>query len=138
MSKIRKTDNFVLQITPPIWHLQKNRSIPRHSQHKILQERNKKKFRGCILGSIICLTKSTFLVFFEKSQNRQFCLENCSMKIILPEKRKYTMTQPTKNATKLSFQIINFHIFVTEYIHLKFAIFNIFQFLKFEKTMNFK
>ena len=90
--KIRKTVNFVLLITPQRQRLQKNWSIPRRSQRKMLRDRNWKKFWECILGGVICTTKSAFLRYFEKSQNRQFCFAIFSIKIAPPEKTKYTMT----------------------------------------------
>ena len=40
LANTQKTDNFVSQITPQIPHLKKIWSIPRHSQRKMLRDRN--------------------------------------------------------------------------------------------------
>ena len=91
-AKILKTDDFVSLIAPQKQPLQNNYCIPWRSQQKMLRDKYNQKFWGCILGVVICLTKSAFFWFFEKSQNRQFCVANFSMKIASTEKMKYFTT----------------------------------------------
>ena len=98
-----------------------NRSMPRWSWWKMLQNRNYKRIRGCFLGGIICLT--AFLVsLWKKPQNRQFCIANFFMKIDLQKKIKYT---------KIVNSVFDFKSFVTEIFYLKFAIFKMYWFFIF-------
>ena len=85
-AKMLKTDNFVSLIAPQKQPLQKKYCIPWWSQRKMMRDKNNQKFLGCILGVVICLTKSTFFWFFEKSKNRRFCVANFSMKTVSTEK----------------------------------------------------
>ena len=104
----------------------------------MLRDRNKKKFRKCILGGVICTTKLAFLWFFEKSQNRHICFTNFSIKIAPPEKTKYTMVYPTENATKLSIQIFDYQSCVTEIFRFKYGHFLDFSILRiFENWQTF-
>ena len=91
-AKILKTDDFVSFIAPQKQPLQNNYCIPWRSQRKMLPDKSNQKIWECILGVVICLTKSAFFKFFEKCQNRRFCVANFSMKTASTEKMEYSTT----------------------------------------------